>query len=668
MFVDVFIRRPILSSVCSLVIILAGLVAIPTLPIEQYPQLAPPRVNVSAFYTGASAFTVESAVTNPLEQAINGVEGLQYITSNSTNSGTATITATFELGRSADLAAVDVQNRVAATLGRLPNEVKNVGVTVTKATTGFVMGVGVYAQNNEYDSLFVSNYLDVFVRDALKRIPGVADVTIFGERKYAMRVWLDPTRLASRGLTAADVSAALREQNVQIAAGAVGQPPAPGNQPYEISVRAAGRLTEPDHFESIILKNSGGTLVRLHDVGRAEVGAETYASRLRFNGRDAVGIGVAQLPTANALDVYTRVSAELERLSQKFPPGLKYEIAFDNTTVISDSIREVLKTLLEAIALVVLVMFLFLQDWRATIIPTITIPVSLIGTFAFVYMLGFSINTLTLFGITLATGIVVDDAIVVIENIQRHIHEYGRTPFQAAGEAMGEVLGAVVATALVLIAVFVPVAFFPGTTGRFYQQFSLTIAVSVALSAFNALTLTPALSALLLRGEREKGIFFRSVERVIEAGTTVYMRAMGRFVRMRTLMVVLFLVSLGLTVVVYRAVPTGFVPDEDQNLVIMQLQAPEGASLDYSSSIGQQVEAVLKKEPAVRAVFSVMGFSFGGASPNRGMLFVRLLPIEQRLTPELGAPAVVGRLRAALARIPGAQVVPFLPPALAGVG
>src|SRR5215208_3102989 len=626
MFVDVFIRRPILSSVCSLVIILAGLVAIPTLPIEQYPQLAPPRVNVSAFYTGASAFTVESAVTNPLEQAINGVEGLQYITSNSTNSGTATITATFELGRSADLAAVDVQNRVAATLGRLPNEVKNVGVTVTKATTGFVMGVGVYAENQEYDSLFLSNYLDVFVRDALKRIPGVADVLIFGERKYAMRVWLDPTRLASRGLTAADA------------------------------------------FENVILKNNGGTLVRLHDVGRAEVGAETYSGRLRFNGREAVGVGVAQLPTANALDVYNRVSAELVRLSRNFPPGLKYEIAFDNTTVISDSIREVLKTLLEAISLVVLVMFLFLQDWRATIIPTITIPVSLIGTFAFVYLLGFSINTLTLFGITLATGIVVDDAIVVIENIQRHIHEYGRTPFEAAGEAMGEVLGAVVATALVLIAVFVPVAFFPGTTGRFYQQFSLTIAFSVALSAFNALTLTPALSALLLRGEREKGMFFRFIERVIAGGTSFYMAALGRFVRMRTVMVVLFLAALGLTVWVYRTVPTGFVPDEDQNLVIMQLQAPEGASLDYSSNIGHQVEAVLKKEPAVRAVFSVMGFSFGGASPNRGMLFVRLLPIEQRLTPELGAPAVVARLRAALARIPGAQVVPFLPPALAGVG
>jgi HAE1 family hydrophobic/amphiphilic exporter-1 len=668
MFVDVFISRPILSSVCSLVIILAGLVAIPTLPIEQYPQLAPPRVNVSAFYTGASAYTVESAVTNPLEQAINGVEGLEYITSNSTNNGTATITATFELGRNPDLAAVDVQNRVSATLGRLPNEVKNVGVTVTKATSGFVMGVGVYAENNEYDSLFLSNYLDVFVRDSLKRIPGVADVTIFGERKYAMRVWLDPTRLASRGLTAADVSAALGEQNVQIAAGAIGQPPAPGNQPYQISVRAAGRLAEPDDFENIILKNSGGTLVRLRDVGRAEVGAETYSSRLRFNGREAVGFGVAQLPSANALDVYNRVNAELARLSRTFPPGLKYQVAFDTTTVISESIQEVLKTLLEAIALVVLVMFLFLQDWRATIIPTITIPVSLIGTFAFVYLLGFSINTLTLFGITLATGIVVDDAIVVIENIQRHIHEYGRTPFEAASEAMSEVLGAVVATALVLIAVFVPVAFFPGTTGRLYQQFSLTIAFSVALSAFNAVTLTPALSALLLRGEREKGAFFRVVERVIAGGTTLYMAGLRRFVRMRMVMVGLFVAGLALTVWVYRSVPTGFVPDEDQNFIIMQLQAPEGASLDYSANVAEQVEAVLRKEPAIRAVFSVMGFSFGGPSPNRGMLFVSLHPIAERSRPELSAGAVVARLRGSLANIPGAQVVPFLPPALSGVG
>lgn len=668
MFVEVFIRRPILSSVCSLVIILAGVVAIPTLPIEQYPQLVPPRVNVSAVYTGASAFTVESAVTNPLEQAINGVEGLEYLTSTSTNNGTSTITATFELGRSPDLAAVDVQNRVAATLGRLPNEVKNIGVTVTKATSGFVMAVGVYSENGQYDSLFLSNYLDVFVRDSLKRIPGVADVMIFGERKYAMRVWLDPTRLAARGLTAADVSAALREQNVQIAAGAIGQPPAPSNQPYQISVRAAGRLTEPSQFENAILKNSNGTLVRLRDVGRAEVGAETYASQLRFNGREAVGFGVMQLPTANALDVYNRVSEELVRLSKNFPPGLKYQVAFDTTTVISESIGEVLKTLLQAIALVVLVMFLFLQDWRATIIPTMTIPVSLIGTFAFVKLLGFSINTLTLFGITLATGIVVDDAIVVIENVQRHIHEYRRTPLQAASEAMGEVLGAVIATALVLVAVFVPVAFFPGTTGQLYQQFSLTIAFSVALSAFNALTLTPALSALLLRGEREKGVFFRYFERVIAGGTRVYTTVLRRFVRLRTVMVLVFLAGLALTLWVYRLVPTGFVPDEDQNFIIMQLQAPEGASLDYTARVAEQVEAVLRKEPAIRAVFSVMGFSFGGASPNRGTMFVNLRPIAERPRLEQGAQAVVARLRGALARIPGAQIVPFLPPALAGVG
>jgi HAE1 family hydrophobic/amphiphilic exporter-1 len=520
------------------------------------------------------------------------------------------------------------------------------------------MAVGVFSDDNQYDSLFLSNYLDVFVRDSLKRIPGVADVTIFSERKYAMRVWLHPTRLASRGLTAADVSAALREQNVQIAAGAIGQPPAPGDQPYQISVRAEGRLTEPAEFENAILKSTGGTLVRLRDVGRAEVGAETYASRLRFNGREAVGFGVAQLPTANALDVYNRVTEELARLSRNFPPGLKYQVAFDSTTVISESIREVLKTLLEAIALVVLVMFLFLQDWRATIIPTITIPVSLVGTFAFVTLLGFSINTLTLFGITLATGIVVDDAIVVIENIQRHIHEYRRTPLQAASEAMGEVLGAVIATALVLVAVFVPVAFFPGTTGRLYQQFSLTIAFSVALSAFNALTLTPALSALLLRGEREKGLFFRFVERVIARGTAFYLSALARLVRQRGVMVAIFLAGLAVTAWVYRIVPTGFVPDEDQNFVIMQLQGPDGASLDHSTKVAQEVERVLRREPAVRAVFSVTGFSFGGPSPNRGTMFVNLHPIAERSRPELSAQAVVTRLRGALAKITGSSIRP----------
>jgi HAE1 family hydrophobic/amphiphilic exporter-1 len=669
MFVDTFIHRPVLSTVCSLVIIIAGAIAIPTMPVAQYPELAPPQVNVTAVYTGASAQTVESAVTIPLEQAINGVEGLLYLTSTSTNSGLSTVTATFELTRNQDLAAVDVQNRVASALGRLPNDVKNIGVTVTKSSSGFVLGAGVFDEGNRYDSLFLSNYLDVFVRDALKRIPGVADVTIFGERKYSMRLWVDPTKLAARGLTATDVTNALREQNVQIAAGQVGQPPADAGQTYQISVRAAGRLTEPSEFENIIIKATPqGGLVRLRDVGRAELGAESYQSSLRFNGRPAVGIGVSQLPAANSLDVYARVTAELDRLSKSFPPGVTYKVAFDSTTVVSDSIHEVLKTLLEAIALVVLVMFLFLQDWRSTIIPTVTIPVSLIGAFAFVKLLGFSINTLTLFGITLATGIVVDDAIVVIENIQRHIHEYHRSARASASSAMGEVFGAVLATALVLVAVFVPVAFFPGTTGRLYQQFSLTIAFSVALSAFNALTLTPALSALLLRGEQEKGVFFRGVERVISAGTNFYLGALRTAMRWRYVMVVVFAAGLAATYWVYKTVPTGFLPDEDQNFVIVQVQAPDGASLEYTGKVAQQAEAIVRSQPEVRETFSVTGFSFAGAAPNRGIMFINLKPIATREGDEHSAMALVARLRQKFAGITGALVIPFQPPPIFGLG
>ncbi len=506
MFVDTFIKRPILASVCSLVIILAGLIAIPTLPIAQFPDLAPPTVNVSAFYNGASAETVETAVTTPLEQSINGVEGMMYMTSSSGNDGSCSITVTFDINRNIDIAAVDVQNRISQVTGRLPNEVNAVGISVTKASNNFVLGAGVYAQNGEYDALFMSNYIDRFIKDDLKRVPGVGDVLIFGERKYAMRLWLDPERLAGRGITAEEVVSALREQNVQVAAGQVGQPPAREGQTFQISVRAVGRLTEASEFDNIILKRTpDGTLVRVKDVGRSELGAETYTSDLRYNGRPAVGFGVLQLPSANQLNVYSNVMAELARLRLRFPPGMKAELAFDTTSVVSESIREVVTTLLEAIGLVILVMFLFLQNWRTTLIPAITIPVSLIGTFAFVKLFGFSINTLTLFGITLATGLVVDDAIVVIENIERHIHEYHRPPAEAASSAMSEVTSAVIATALVLAAVFIPVAFFPGTTGRLYQQFALTIAVSMAISAFNALTLTPALAGAAAResGEAE---------------------------------------------------------------------------------------------------------------------------------------------------------------------
>ncbi|MFZ0739816.1 MAG: efflux RND transporter permease subunit, partial [Candidatus Acidiferrales bacterium] len=424
MFVDFFIKRPIFATVCALLIILAGAVSIPTLPVAQFPDLAPPQVTVSAIYNGANAQTVESGVTIPLEQQINGVEGMKYMTSASGNDGSCNITVTFDIARNVDLAAVDVQNRVNTALGRMPNEVKTTGITITKGASGFVFGAGVYAENGQYDSLFLSNYIDLYVRDALKRVKGVADVINFGERQYSMRIWLDPTRLASRALTATDVVNALSEQNVQVAAGQVGQPPSIPGQMYQISVRAVGRLTEPSEFDNIILKTgTDGTLIRLKDVGHSELGAEDYSSNLRFNGHDAVGFGVTQLPGANALDVDRDAKAELELLSKRFPPGMKAAVAFDSTTVIGQSIKDVLYTLLEAIILVIFVIYIFLQNWRTTIIPAVTIPVSLIGTFAFIKILGFSINTLTLFGITLATGLVVDDAIVVIENVERHISE-----------------------------------------------------------------------------------------------------------------------------------------------------------------------------------------------------------------------------------------------------
>jgi len=390
MFADFFLRRPVFATVCALLIILAGAICIPTLPIAQFPALAPPQVTVTSIYAGASSAVVESAVTLPLEQQINGVEGMRYLTSTSANDGSSNIIATFDLDRSIDLAAVDVQNRVSAALGRLPNEVKTTGVTVTKSSTGFVLVAGVYAEHNEYDQLFLSNYVDVYLKDALKRVPGVADVLIFGERRYSLRVWLDPVLLASRGVTASDVLAALREQNVQVAAGAVGQPPAPPGQAFQISVRALGRLSEPAEFGQIVVKaRPDGTLVKLRDVGRPEIGAESYLANLTFNGQPAVGFAILQLPSANALDVDHQVVAELERLAKRFPPGFHYKVAFDTTTVVGESIREVLITLLEAIFFVVLVIFLFLQEWRSTLIPAVTIPVSLVGAFAFVKLLGF---------------------------------------------------------------------------------------------------------------------------------------------------------------------------------------------------------------------------------------------------------------------------------------
>ena len=669
MLSQLFISRPILATVCSLIIMLAGAVSIPTLPIARYPELTPPSISVSAFYTGANAQAVESAVTTPLEQVINGVEGMLYMTSSSTNTGFSSISVTFEIGRDPDLAAVDVQNRVNQALGRMPAEVRTNGISVNKNSAGFLGAYGFYSEDNRYDSLFISNYLDRYVRDALKRVPGVGNVIIFGERKFAMRLWLDPDKLAGRGLTAGDVVAALREQNVQVAAGSVGDAPAAADQLFQISVRVQGRLIEPSEFENVVVRaGAGGALVRVKDIARVELGAESYSSVLRFAGLEASGIGVQLLPSANAIETFEGVQATMARLEENFPPGLQVRLAFDNVGVVQESITEVLKTLVEAIVLVVLVMFLFLQNWRSTIIPALTIPVSLIGTFAFIKLFGFSINTLTLFGLVLATGIVVDDAIVVIENIERHMREYGKNAFRASVDAMREVFSAVIVIGIVLAAVFIPVAFFPGTTGRMYQQFSLTIAFAVVLSVFNAVTLTPALSALLLDKEpHAHGWFFTWVNRFIDAGTRFYVRTVRLTLSWRFAFILLFGVSMYATWWVYAAVPGSFVPAEDEGYFITIVQAPAGSSLTYTTNIMKQVEAIYEDTPEILAAFSVAGFSFSGSAPNQGLMFARLAPFEERREPEQSLQAVLNRLRGRVFAIPGALVIPVAPPSIQGL-
>jgi HAE1 family hydrophobic/amphiphilic exporter-1 len=671
LFVDFFIRRPVFATVCALLIVLGGAIAIPTLPVAQFPQLAPPQVVVSSSYIGANAQAVETAVTIPLEQAINGSPGMKYITSSSGNDGSSSITITFDVTRDVDLASVDVQNRVNQALGRLPNSVKNTGIIITKQTGGFVFAAGVYSENGQYDSLFLSNYLDVYVRDALKRVKGVGDAIIFGERKYAMRLWLDPERLAQRGLSATNVLNALSEQNVQVAAGQLGQPPSNPKQDYQISVRAIGRLSEPKEFENIILKTgTDGTLVRIKDIGRAELGAEDYSSVLRFNGHEAVGVAITQLPGANALDVDRAGKAELKRLSKNFPPGLKYAEAFDTTTVIGESIRDVLITLLEAIGLVVLVIYIFLQDLRSTFIPAVTIPVSLIGTFIFVKLFGFSINTLTLFGITLATGLVVDDAIVVIENVERHIMEGISEPHNAASVAMKEVAGAVVATSLVLVSVFVPVALFPGTTGILFRQFALTIAFSVSISAFNALTLTPALSAIFLGHHRERaqGALFRLFNRTFDSGAAFYRNTVRRVVQRRVPALLAFAVVLGAAAYLYLRIPQGFIPEDDQGYLIVAVQTPQGASLAFTQDVCSKVEKAVAQFPEITGAFTVVGFSFSGNASNRGMVFLNLADFKDRKGPGHRGPDVVEKLRGPLAAIPGGLVIPFSPPAVEGLG
>lgn len=668
--VNFFIRRPVFATVCSLLIVLAGAVAIPTLPVAQYPNLTPPTVTVGSFYTGANSQAVETSVTTLLEQAINGAEGMRYMSSTSGNDGTSSISATFDLNRDLDVAAVDVQNRASSALGRLPVEVQTTGVSIGKNTGSFVVAYGFYSDNKQFDNLFISNYLDLYVRDAIKRVKGVGNVIIFGERKYSMRLWLDPVRLAARSLTAGDVTAALREQNVQVAAGQVGQQPAPADQAYQISVRAVGRLSDPKEFEHIVVKRAkDGSLIELRDVGRAELGAESYGGQLRYNGTDAMGLGVLQLSNANALQVRRDVQTAMEQLARRFPPGLKYQVAFDTTRAVGESIREVLKTLTEAILIVIVVIFLFLQGWRSTIIPAITIPVSLVGTFIFAKAFGFSVNTLTLFGITLATGLVVDDAIVVIENVERHIEEGVRDAREATRMGMREVTGAVVATSLVLIAVFVPVSLFPGSTGLLYKQFALTIAFSIAISAFNALTLSPALAALLLRHrDRPQNRFFRAINSGIRSGTTGYRALLHRLSDWKPAVVVVFLLGLGATYFVYQKVPTSFVPQEDQGYFFVIVQAPPGASLQYTTKVMDRAAAVVGANHDVEGVFSVPGFSFAGAAANQGIIFASLKEISERPGEAHSVSGVLNAIRGQLMPINEAMVIPFEPPAIQGLG
>jgi HAE1 family hydrophobic/amphiphilic exporter-1 len=688
LFVDFFIHRPVFATVCALLIILAGAVCIPNLPVAMYPNLAPPQVNVTCNYVGANADTVEKAVTIPLEEAINGVEGMRYISSSSTNSGTSSITVTFNTGYDLDIAAVDVQNRVASAQGRLPAAVNANGISITKANNNFVFGAGFYTEDGRYSPEFISNYLDVYVKDALKRVPGVGDVIIFGERKYAMRVWLDPVRLAARGLTATDVVNALAEQNVEIPAGQLGQPPSDEKQAFQIPVRVVGRLTSPGEFDNIIVKNSPNGVVLLKDVGHSVVGAEDYSSSLKYLGHDADGIGVEQLSNANALDVDRKATAALAELSKTFPPGLKYAIAFDATTVVGESIREVLITLAEAIVIVITVIFLFLLDWRATIIPAVTIPVSLIGTFAFIKLFDFSINSLTLFGITLATGLVVDDAIVVIENVQRHIAMEHSDPHEATSRAMGEVTSAVIATSLVLIAVFVPVSFFPGTTGILYRQFSLTIAFAIAISAFNALTLSPALSAMFLRGEEDRpkqldflhirpvsrlfAAFIHSTDAQISWLARTYAKLIHVALQLRYLLLLVFFAGLGATVWVYQHVPTGFIPQEDQSFLMVIVQAPPGSSLAYTTALADRAGAILHSNPDIAGAFSVMGFSFSGPASNAGMMFISTTPSDQRRGKGHSASDIVAdlspKLKSLLFAPNGGLVLIVEPPAVSGVG
>jgi HAE1 family hydrophobic/amphiphilic exporter-1 len=671
---DIFIKRPVLTTVCTILIVLIGGVCIPLLPINYLPDIAPIQVQVASTYTGADVETVENTTTTILERQINGVDRMQYMTSSSFT-GNSQISVYFPSNTDKDIDQVNVQNRVSQALPRLPSTVQQQGVTTKTASTSILLVYGIYSENNAYDDIFISNYVDLYITDVIKRVSGVGDLVVFGNKQNAMRLWLDPDALAGRGLTVQDVADALRSQNIVVGAGTIGAEPIPKGQKYEFPVRVQGRLRDPAEFENLVLKvqrsdDTQPTLVKLSDVGRAEIGAEDYSSNAKVNGNAGIGMVIYQTPGSNALDVASNIQAQMAELIKDFPPGMKADIVYDTTAFINVSIEEVFKTLFEAFLLVVLVIFVFLQDWRTTIIPLIAIPVSLIGAMAIAFVFGFSVNNLTLFGLILATGLVVDDAIIVVEAVSAKI-EQGMKPMQATIDAMQELTGAVIATSLVLMAVFIPVAFFPGSTGKLYQQFALVIAFSIAISTFNALSFSPSISAILLRPKREGdgegrgplAWFFRQFNRILGWVIARYKSAVEFLIRIRYLVVVLFVAGLFATFLMFKTVPTGFVPDEDQGTFLGIVQAPDGVSLSYTDHVLDQARELMQKQPEVISVFTASGRGFDGNGSSKGLFFTRLKPWDERPGNEHSMQTVLGRVNKAFAGIQDAVVIALnLPP------
>ncbi len=663
-----FISRPIFAAVISIVITLAGLIASQVLPVAQYPEIAPPTVTITATYPGASAETLARTVAAPIEEQLSGVEGLLYFNSSSASNGTLTITGTFEVGTDVNNATIQVNNRVQIALPRLPDEVRRTGVVVQKRSTDILMAVAVSSTDPRYDTLYLSNYITVNVLDVLRRVPGVADATIFGARDYSMRVWLKPDRMAQLGVTTTDVANAIRAQNAQYAAGKIGAEPAPADQALVYTVTAQGRMAEPEEFGNIILRSNGTAgVLRLKDVARLELGAQTYDQFVTVDGKPTIGTAIFLQSGANALKVAEAVRKTMDGMSKGFPQGVTYLVPFDTTRFVIASINEVIHTLLIAAFLVLLVVFLFLQNWRATLIPIIAVPVSLIGAFAGLYAFGFSVNTLTLFAMVLAIGIVVDDAIVVLENVERLMAERHLAPLDAAIEAMREVSGAVVAIVLVLCAVFIPVAFLGGIAGRLYQQFAVTVAISVVISGVVALTLTPALCALLLKPTHKESALFRPFNRAFAALTAFYIGGVRLVLKHAIVSLLLFAGVLGSSVWLVRTIPGSFVPSEDMGFLYGALVLPDGATLGRTGRFGGSVQEALMQNPSVEHVFSISGFDLigGGNKTNAGTMFITLKPWDQRPITSYDLIAYGGQKTAPLR---DGMALLFNPPPIRGLG